>query len=280
MNGWRVAQFLIVLLFAAPFIYINWWGVKMSAWTAQVQSANELSVSGDTPMIAMPEIPDMPFSWLRRGIDRQRTTSQTFLNGDRVVIVSEYLGIEDVLKPGETAPDPAFDELYVTARAPAYMIERCDEVLDTLATRCGLIKTKVETQKNGEFRVTARLAYIPAYEIGPTDELGAEFVHTRLEGERAYGVNLPAQTADNRIAALDRSRRGCDALRETYKSCVVAFVRFDHIRLKGSEIENAAPGTDPDRMRVTTQLEVFTLGTRAAKKDLDALIVDIEAKLD
>lgn len=280
MTGWRIAQALIMLLFASPFIYMYWWGFQMTAWTAQVQGENDAAILNGTEMGEVAEMPSSPFWWITRGIERQRTTSQAFLNDDRIVIVSEYLGIEDVLKPGEPAPDPAFDELYVTARAPSYMIARCAEVLETLGSQCGLIKTKIASKDDGEFRVTARLAYIPNYDIGPTELLGAEFVPTGLGGERMRGVELPVQSADNRVAALNRSLRGCDALRESYQSCVVGFVRFDHVRLTGSEIENAPAGTNPDRMRVSTQLEVFMLETRATRRELVSVTKQIDATLN
>ncbi len=263
MNGWRIAQILICLVFAAPFIYLNYWGFQVSAWTADVQAQNEAALRGDGHVGEISPIPESPFSFITKRIDRQKSASQTALNNNRVVAFEERLTVLPFLREGEEPPKEAFEDLYVTARAPLYFANRCEELLGTMATRCGVIRTETRRLKDGTFQVRGRLAYAPNYTVGSTDLLGGEFINTTVNAfPGARGAALPPATPQTRIAAFSTAMGLCDSLRDLYGSCVIESVRFRHVRLSEREIAESPLETDPERLDIHFRVAVYALETR------------------
>lgn len=280
MNNWTLAKVAIRLVLAAPFIYLTWWGFQMSSYTHQMQNVNEQALLGEGGISEIPAMPDSPFSFLTKGLDRKRSVSETGLNNNRVITVDEIMSIVDVLRDGEDIPDPAFHTLYMTARAPAHMIRYCEEALGTLAQRCGLLRTEAKPRKDGSFGVSARIAYAPTYTVGQTDIIGGEFVSTRVDLTPQERTDLPTRSGEQRAFYTAIALQACDALRDTYGSCVIEDMSFEDRTLRERELEKLPPGTDPVRMEVSARLAVFTIDTREERNVLEERASEIIAALN
>ena len=280
MNRWKVATYVIRLIFAAPFLYLMWWGYQMSSYTHEMQVASEQALLGEGGGQEMPVMPESPFAFFTKTIDRRQSTSETGLNNNRVISVEEHLTIFDVLRDGEEPPLEEFHALYMTARAPARMIEYCEEALGTLATRCGILRTESRALRKGGFQVRARIAYAPTYEIGPTETIGGEFVFTILDLTPQDVKELPAKSSAVRAQYTTQALQICDRLRDLYGSCVIEDLSFDDSIYNPRMLENMPANTDPIRLRVRARFAVFTIDTREERKLLEDRTKEIIANLN
>lgn len=288
MNGWRIAQIIIVLIIASPFLYLQYWGYKASKYTFDMQSQNEAYLAGEIEAdeIEHGQIPEVPWAGLTKRFDRQKSTSETGLNNNRVVSVSEIVQIDDLLAQGETLPAPVYEELFAMARAPGYLIDRCDDVLATIGTRCIVLRSSASvvdrpTQDLHHIAINARLAYAPNYAIGTTDIVGGDFVSFRvdLNGDEEP-VNYPVPNAETRRGYLQTALQICDTLREEHGSCVIEDLTLKHTRLSDRHMKDQPEGASRIRLESRVRLGVFGIDTRENRKAFEARAKEILAALN
>lgn len=279
MNGWRIAIFLVGLLFATPFILLNYWGFQVSVWSHQVgQSAvadapqNSAGIAtlsfGDTAVavqpasgdakasaVDVPPMPRSPIAWLQDRGELRRMFSYTEFSAARMVTVDVQVPFQAVLKAGERAPDPLFRPLYVEARAPAIAQSYCAELLATLASACRVHQTSSTYRSRDDvYAVNLGLSYLPAYELGePAFSAGADMITAQVDlTEGDGGSRAPGFDADQRRDHMGRAKEICGQIRAAYGSCVISRLSLSADAPRG---DRATP------MRVRASFKTYALET-------------------
>lgn len=238
---WKIALLLLGIVVMSPIIALNVWGIKMSLWANDVQEANRAMINGE-PNVEMPEVPfGAVFSFLEGVEDRaeiERAFSLNELNNTRIVNIRNILSIEDVLQPDEAPPAPEFALLYVSARAPQYAQKLCEEVFASLGRRCQVLKASVPLVRNGRYYVSARLAYLPDYDMGePAPAENAELLEIRVSAPFMYpAIRINVNTPENRVLYLNSAKAVCERVRAQFGNCIVGKAILTGFELSGSEL--------------------------------------------
>ncbi|SMX45017.1 hypothetical protein [Actibacterium lipolyticum] len=144
----------------------------------------------------------------------------------RQVTYTQTFTVDALLADGEEAPAPEFHELWVQARAPKYMMQGCDLPLATFAQSCAFSSIDVDEKKDGFFKVTAELAYLPAYPLGDIegkDGFSLETKHVNLPIDRSATRDIPISAADEVELDLHHAiLEECTALREEKGTCAIS----------------------------------------------------------
>ena len=241
MIKWRIAIILVGLLLFSPIIYLNYWGIQMSAWsskaTQQAEAVAEAREKGEPlPEVSLPAMPQSPLGWLQERREMRRMESDGF-NGERVVQVSYRVPFKAFLAPGEEPPEPVFRQVYATARAPQLSMIYCPEILATLATGCAVHRTEAKYLAEGdEIDVKVTLAYLPDYQIGERPR-GAKplTVSVNLIADVDPQPKPTFQSAARRFY-LTKVERLCAEIRKEYGTCVVSSLTLSEaVRVERTE---------------------------------------------
>lgn len=232
MNNWKLARILVGLLFASPMIYITYWGYNASKYEFEATSFNQKVIDGkakpeDIAEAIQTPFPRLPWQGLLDKSERTRNFNAGALNKERRVTYRTAITLKDVLKPGETPPDPAFEKLWIQARALHHFSERCGEILADLATKCQAYKARLKELSNGTTRITVSFSYVPDYDLGaPVPDGDFEIFRGALASRSYNDAENKDNTSQNRTAALSLSKSICGEIRKLAGNCVIREVNF------------------------------------------------------
>ncbi len=257
MTGLRILSFCIGIIIMLPMIAVSLWGFNMTQWVNNEVARND-AILNDAAVIpdAMP-MPTNPLDWLRSRADLRDTFTRDEITSDRIVVVQEIIDDTDLLRPGETLPDPVFLELYANARAPARLIAYCPDVLSAIGTACDVLRSEVRENRNGKLVLTGHLGFRPVAVLGDPSKV-QEGVLISGRVELPYSGDLrPANEPASRIKAMQDAQAICDQLRRQYGNCVLSRVSFDIDELWITDLEVLPPGTNPQRLRTSATFKVY-----------------------
>ncbi len=189
----------------------------------------------------------------------------------RTVSTDQVLTVDDLLQPGEARPDRALETLWMTARAPDYMMQHCTLALATHARSCAFESQDIDRRDDGTYRVKTSLATLPAYDLGTA----ATNVKYRLEDERFTlprkrdaTSGLPADKVQEASLALFKlASEECAALHAAKGNCIIS-----NINLRVS-----ANRRQPDTMDVLADV---TLSWLRSADQLDDVALRKESAID
>lgn len=170
------------------------------------------------------------------------------LDSRRSVKLITDMRLSEFLRPGEVLPPPHLERLFVEARAPGVLKERCADWQAVLADRCMLLNATVETNINsysgGEaVRVTAYYAVSPKA-LDPVEGDPAQMVLRHLPIR--FDINPNRVTAETRRAMLAQAYEGylaaCADLRSSLGNCNFIGFEFREGRLGAGEFNLSGSG--------------------------------------
>jgi hypothetical protein len=173
----------------------------------------------------------------------------------RTVTVVETLPFEAFLAPGETAPDPAYRDLYAEARAGARAQAECPRLIASLARSCLPLGVTAEPLGGGRYRVTLRLAFAPADRVRElaTDEAFERAAEaSRLDVPSALGV-APEALGTAHEHVYRAARFACFIARARREACTVAELRIETAASTGTP--GAFDVTGAVRLAISRQVE-------------------------
>ncbi len=227
----------IFAIFALPFLLLNLSAI--GTWGSMERAMSGLK--GDYTSSGETTAPGFMVD-LGGGINKlwgkhqEARTVNVMFNDDnfteeRVVRRTAFFTIDDVLAEGEEAPDQAFHQLWITARAPGIMMQHCDVILETFGRRCAFARQDVDRQKGGRYEVDTMLSFSPNYVSDLNlDSSGytVETEHVRLPKDASLTRNIPIDQADDVIAELHKAAAvECEALRSAKGSCTISNLNID-----------------------------------------------------
>lgn len=254
MNALRFIAFAVVLLILTPVIALKVWGINMIPWAMSALDPDE-AVLTDAPE-AQP-IPQSPLTWSRDQASLRDTFSVDALTTERIVSITQILEPQELVGPNTAIPADVFLPLYAAARAPARLIRHCDEILQTIGTKCDVIHSDSHQNRDGKIVLSGRLAFVPAADLGDpsTVENGALTSATITLSHE--GDLLPANDATARAAAMQQAQGICDDLRMQFGNCVLSRVDFEIEELWITDLEILPAGTNPQRLRVSASFDLY-----------------------
>jgi len=262
MIKWRLGAALVGLIIFSPIIVLNIWGVRMSLWVNEVTEFNDNSRAGTAKTQQAPPMPSSPMDWFRNRAELKNSFSLDELNKARIVTVSVSVTIDDVLADGETAPEQVYEPLYVEARAPAYLMQFCRDVLATIGSECVVSNTRTNPAKDGTFTMSGDLRYLPSYDLGqPEKQDGAKLLYVGVELAGRSTKDLPVNGAVARRGYLNNSASICAALTAEYGNCVVSSVNLMIFELGDFDLRSLPEGTQPERLDARVRFSVFAPNT-------------------
>ena len=142
-----------------------------------------------------------------------------------------HLTVDDVLKPGETRPDPELEPLYLLARAPALAMEVCTDMLGDMAKGCGFAGAEIKPNRAGMHKLELKIGFLPADPVGDTSHIATASLETEILSlaERVHDRQAvaPEDRAAVRAAFRQLARDDCAALREKVGSCVITALHIN-----------------------------------------------------
>lgn len=277
MTAVRIGILIMGLIFAAPFIALNVWGLNMSLWVNQTMAQNQAMIDGEDVIPQVRDMPTGPLSWLRARADLRDTFTPDTLTNERYIIIEEVLDPQELLNPGEAMPNAAFIALYAGARAPARLIGYCADILATIGSSCDVIHTETRENREGKQELIGHLAYAPAVELGdPSVIENGDLISTRI-ALPFEGDLRPANDAQTRQELITQAQGICDTIREQLGNCVLTQLHLDVNELWITDLEALPTGTNPERLDVSARYTVYADETkmdRTALRDLVAGIVN------
>lgn len=268
MTLWRVLTVFFGLLVTAPTVILHANGYNIAFWidskAVTETTASEASATPSDPLIPPRDRPEVKALF---------TTNE--LTGARVIQITEVIPADDLLLPGEVAPDDTLLPLYAAARAPARLIRYCTDVIATIGTACDVVQTQTHENQNGKQELTGHLAFIPAFDAGnPFDMTDGVVVEASIDLPHD-GDLQPANDADTRKAAMEQVTTLCTKLRDIVGNCAVAQVTFTVHELWITDLEALPAGTNPQRLAVQARFAVFADKAGLDETGLLALLHDM-----
>lgn len=167
-------------------------------------------------------------------------------NEDRTLSFDMLVTLDDVLREGENAPPAELEQLMVEARAGDLVMDECARsYIGSLVRGCALMQAETERVYltiNGEtfskppedldsaavWQIKAKLAFLPTILPGDTSDKAGWAIESSFRGGRATSL-----TVDNTVAARAQARKDllmaakleCEAVRDTYGTCVLNSLR-------------------------------------------------------
>jgi len=262
MIKWRLGAALVSLIIFSPIIVLNVWGVRMSFWANEVTEFNDNARTGGAKTMQAPPMPTSPMDWFRNRAELKSTFSPDGLNKTRTVTVYASVTIDDLLAAGETAPEQVYEPLYIEARAPAYLMQFCQDVLATIGTECVVNNTNTNQAKDGTFSMSGDLRYLPSYDLGqPEKQDGAKLLSVGAELDGQSTEDLPVNGAVARQDYLNRSASICAALTAEYGNCVVSNIKLMTYELGDRALSSLPEGTEPERLDARVRFSVYAPDT-------------------
>lgn len=276
----RIISIAVGTVMAIPMIVMTVWGAQVSMYTHEAMAVNQQIIDGTDDQSAystIPDIPRGPLDWLRDRRERNETTSATDLNNNRKVTIVEYHTISDVMQPDEALPNPAYQDVFMAARAPGLMINACENVLRTMATKCDVLGTDVTPIGTNLYRVRAYLAYAPDYDLGDFSTVAnGDFVNGYTSfAEAGYIHEYPADTPEQRAAYMTQAVEICGRLRAEYGNCTVANVQLDQRIIGDDDLAKLPPGTQPERLEGQVSYAIFVDETQIDRKQIRSRIEEL-----
>jgi hypothetical protein len=267
MNAFRILGIAIPLVLGAI------WYVPAMIWGYQITKASEAAYTGGGNAEASETFAALldgpaPLAWLRRNNELRDLYRTDELTRARVVTFHDEVGFESLLKSGEAIPDPAFQEIYVQARAPGVVAPFCAEVLQTIGRSCKVYDSEGRLLDSGRASLSGRMAYIPSYDMGDASTVNNGKVMTAyVTLSRDTDAPTPNDAA-SRIAYLNQAKAVCTELRSTYGNCVVGQVSF-----------TVRDRADSRPLEATAQFEVYVDRTVVNRDALGSAAETINASL-
>lgn len=150
------------------------------------------------------------------------TLNDTYLSDRRTVRVEFEVPFSSLLKDGETPPAAAFTKLYAEARGRPLLIQRCAEVLNTIARKCDLGHSNARVTEGGTVTLSGTLRFVPVTAPGKGTSMAAT-KPLHLNATLTKGRAVP-DTTENRERLLTAAERACDHVRETLGNCAITSV--------------------------------------------------------
>ena len=271
----RIGIVIMGLIFAAPFIALNVWGMNMSMWANEMFGQTQAIIDGDDVIPQVREMPANPLLWLRARVDLRDTFAADRLTNERVVIIEEVVTPEELLNAGEAMPDEAFIELYAAARAPARLIPYCADILATIGSTCDVIYVETRETRDGKLELSGKLAYVPTVALGdPSTVENGKLISTRISLPYE-GQIRPANDVERRQELINQAQGICDVIREQLGNCVMTQLHLDVVELWITDLEALPAGTNPQRLGATARFAVYADETKVDRTALHDLVAGI-----
>lgn len=256
MTRGRISFFVFLLILALPVLALNFGNLNINGLLSQ-GTGQFTTASTEVPEAPTAPAPVDPYQWLTDRPALRDTFIPVELTDARVVTVEKIVSTQDLLNVGEDAPADSLLELYAAARAPAQMAPYCAEVVATIGQSCDVTRTLVRQNRDGDWVMDGRLAFLPAAELGdPSIIKNGQFFTTKItlpfEGELR-----PANDAQTRTALLTQAQEVCDGLRERLGSCVLTNVDFGLEVLWITDLEVLPAGTNPERIDANAAFAIY-----------------------
>ncbi|MEL7460842.1 MAG: hypothetical protein AAFX45_01575 [Pseudomonadota bacterium] len=221
---WKIAVAVVgFLMFSVPFLAINLGALGMQARVERI--------IGGTTSVPDPvaDAGDQVLNiWgnFREGREIDALFVADNFTRRRSITYTETLSIDDLLAEGETPPAPAFEDLWMIARAPGRAMDReCPIVLETIGRACAVSTAKVEkTDEPGIYDIEAVVGYLPDHDLGSTAVEGQRDLYRariRLPARRGIAVPPDGRGAVKR-SLYQEIERACDDVRERRGNCVIS----------------------------------------------------------
>ena len=205
----------------------------LAGYTAYAQ--NQKALSGEPGAETELGEPTGLGNWWRTQNDLNEQFSTTHLTSRRALQLRTIVPYDTLLDEGEPLPDPAFADLYATARAPRVLMSFCEELLQSVANRCQLVGVESRVDDDGHADIRASFYFVPDAAPGNVPDLA--------EGEiQSFRINLTRldripDTRAMRLQALAGAEKLCDTLRASVQNCVISHLYFSPDTRRGSDEE-------------------------------------------
>jgi len=207
-------------LAAIAFLMMGIWYIPATIWGLQVTKASSEMVSGDGSAMGTLLKGPAPLSLLRDKRTERNFFSPDELTKRRYVSITHVVPFSELLAPGELQPDPAFHQLYATARAPGILMRYCPEILGKMATKCGVLIYEADFTRDGLVEISGSLSYVPAYEMGDLSKVNnGEVILARSRILRDQDME---NTKETRALAITEALALCAELRGSVGPCVIS----------------------------------------------------------
>ncbi len=228
----------ILALLAVWYLPTMYWGYQISRAVSQAQSGDDAAFETVGELAEGPPL----VAWLRNNKKLNAAFNPTDLTTGRYVSYKLAMPFEALLKPGETLPEPDFQELYAHARAPQTLAGYCFEVLGNLGTKCNVSKSNATLSRDGTVRIIGNLQYVPDYETGdPSVVKNGELISARV---RLIAGRDLHNTLGNRAEVFEKARRICTEIRTLLGNCIISSISFEITPRDGVQILRASARFD------------------------------------
>ncbi|MDJ0992226.1 MAG: hypothetical protein QNI90_01505 [Dinoroseobacter sp.] len=260
-----ISLLFIVLFIGLPML----WYVPAMIWGYQVtKEAMDPEAGLSADLVGGPA----PLQWMKKNGAMHAYFSPDELTDRREVSFELELELAEVLAPGEAAPAPDLQDLYVKARAPAFLIGYCEEILGPLATKCDVADSDGWVSREGRARINGSLAYIPAYNIGNIGEV--ENGEIMSASARIFtGSDMVSASAESRQVAIMRALELCEQVRAKLGNCVISDLSITQTRQR--HMKEEVPTRISSYARVAVYADKTVYRTESLKAEIAAIWDDL-----
>jgi len=242
------------------------WYVPTMIWGYQITKESQTLDQDEDGKTAELQKGPAPVRWFRNRKELKGYFSLEDLTRYRSVSFTLNMPFEDILAPGEEAPEEIYRELYAMARAPSRLIAMCPEILGVVASKCDVGDSDGDVKRDGTVRLSGDLDYIPAYDIGdPSTVKNGEVV---MVYATVAGRGELENTPEARKLVYQRTVSLCGALRERFGNCVIS-----HLALTPSI------NRDSDTLAVSSDFAIYADKTvyrqKSVQAELDRMAEDL-----
>lgn len=259
MMLFRILGAVLALIIVTPIVLINIWGINMSLWVNDITEYDQAKRNGEDVGERPQSMTEKLGLWYLKDKKLRKYFSTDYLSPARHVSYTMQINIDALLKPGETRPEEFYYPLYAKARVPLYLDQFCQEVLETVGTKCIVGQSSVKVQNDGMLKISGRLFYLPNYDPGvpqKLDEARFNIASARLaslDPDTGYLLN----NAQNRAAGYKVSLDVCAELKKQYGNCIISSISFEVKALTDSALKRIPAGTNPERLNASASFTVY-----------------------
>lgn len=256
MTRGRISFIVFLLILGLPVLALNFGNFNINGLITQGTGQFTTTATAEPEAPAAPAPVD-PYQWLTDRPALRDTFIPVALTDARVITIETIVSTQSLLNDDEEAPADDLLELYAAARAPAQMTPFCAEIVATIGQSCDIIQTLVRQNRDGDWVMDGRLAFLPAAELGDPSVVANGQLFQAATTLPFDGDLRPANDPETRAALLVQAQDICDGLRERVGNCVLTNVDFALEVLWITDLEVLPAGTNPERIDANAAFTVY-----------------------